>query len=874
MNFENKCTVNRRTNALIGLAVFVASFIIYFITKPVSLSFWDCGEYIACSSILGVPHPPGNPFYILLGKFITLLPLGLSDAQSVSLLSILFSSFAVLFVYLSVVKLVTIWEVKPRFAYFAGVVAALFIAFSKEFWINAIEAEVYGGLSFFIALIIWLTLIWTEKQKNFDRQNILLFIIYLFFLGFGVHQTTLQIAPAVLLIVVLPLVKFNKAFYKKLIMFVLIALVLYYIFYLIGTEFGHGSIGKYVFALFVIGVLIYYLRGYVEPRVWFFALLMVLLGLSTHLILPIRAAADPFINEGDPSTVQRFLDYVFRKQYGPTSFFVRRAPILMQLDFHFMRYFSWQFFDAEVIANFINISKQFVHAIFQFIVIALGLTGAYYQFKKSKRSFIYLASFFLMASIGMILVMNLSSGEVRDRPYFFITAYMLWAFWMGIGVMGIVRYILKRSKPIAIIALVLLCSLPIINMASHYYKNDRSQELLALEYGTNFLNGLDKNAIIFTNGDNDTFPLWYAQAVYDPNAEEYYLEDDTLLFKEIKGFSITDKKEIPKETQYKLYQAYEAKKNLGGIRKDVSVANLSLLNTPWYIKQLRDFEGIEINLTDKQIDDLHPIELSNEATFKVGDIKVTYPKGTRLFVKDQMVLQIIKDNFGKRPIYFAVTVADRVGFDEYLQSEGMADRIVSTKGEFQINAPRLNHNIENVFDYTSIYNEDLYKDENMKRLINNYGADFMRMSTIFYKNGDYENAVKYLNKAMDFISNKERYLPSLANLYYEMGQYDSALVIIEPLIKKQPNDPQLIYLKVEFLKRKGDIDNALLTLESYILEDVDEQYFLNQYMKMLRNNKQHLERAQGFFEELEQRYPKNQYVQQYKSQLDKLTEKD
>ena len=955
MNFENKCTIDRRTNAIIGLVVFLSVFIIYYITKPVSLSFWDCGEYIACSSILGVPHPPGNPFYILLGKFFTLLPIGLSHAQAVSLLSIFFSCFASLFVYLSIVKLVAIWETKQFYAYIAGVFGALFIAFSQEFWLNAIEAEVYGGLSFFIALIIWLTLIWAEKQKNFNNQNILLLIVYLFFLGFSVHQTTLQVAPAVLLIVVLPLLKFDKNFYKKLAIFVVIGLALYYIFYLIGTGFGQGSLGKYIFALFVIGVLIYYLRDYVQPQVWFFALLMVILGLSTHLILPIRAAAHPFINEGDPSTMQRFMDYVFRKQYGPTSFTIRRAPIFMQLDFHFLRYFSWQFFDAQVISNFLNVSKQFIQTIFQFIVVALGLTGFYYQFKKSKRSFIYLASFFIMASIAMILVMNLSSAEVRDRPYFFITAYMLWAFWMGIGVMGIVKYfrnetnILKisvrlrviiptfcrKGKPnfyysvillfISIVTLFYILSvrfndpfnlpsyyispamliysclglfasiglsyprkvakvistafvllfilLVALNTYSHYHKNDRSQELLSLEYGTNFLNGLDKNAIIFTNGDNDTFPLWYAQAVYDPNAEEYFLEEDTLLFGEIKGFSISDKEEIPKRTQIKLNEAYLAKKDLGGIRKDVSVANLSLLNTPWYIKQLRDFEGIEINLSDKQIDALHPIQLANEANFRVEDIKLTFPKDKQLFVKDQMVLQIIKDNYGKRPIYFAVTVADRVDFDKNLQSEGMADRLVSTKAKYQINAPRLNHNIENVFDYNSIYNEDLYKDENMKRLINNYGADFMRMSTTFYQNEDYENAVKYLKKAMDFVHEKDRYLPSLANLYYEMGLYDSALSVIEPLVQKSPEDAQLIYLEVEFLVKNEDIVTALTTLEDFIMKHTDQQYFLNRYVNIVRGDPEYADRALSYMDELVKQFPDNKSFQQFKEQIEDINKK-
>ncbi|MCK4338454.1 MAG: DUF2723 domain-containing protein [Candidatus Cloacimonetes bacterium] len=871
MNFENKSQINKRTNSIIGLIIIIITFIIYFITKPISLSFWDCGEYATCSSILGVPHPPGNPFYIILGKFITLLPLGLADAQSVSLLSIIFSSFAILFAYLSIVKLVSIWEKKSIYCYFAGIIGSLFIAFSKEFWINAIEAEVYGGLSFFITLIIWLILIWTEKSKDFDHQNILLLIIFLFFLGFGVHQTTLQIAPAILLIAILPLLKFNRSFITKAIIFCGIALVLYYIFYAIGSSFGRGSLGKYVFAIFVIGLLLYYLRGYVEPRVWFFALFIIIIGVSTHLMIPIRASAHPFINEGDPSNWQRFLDYISRKQYGPTSFFVRRAPILFQIDHHFLRYFSWQFFDAEIIGKFINISKQFIHYVFQFIIIFLGFTGLYYQYKKSKKSFLYLSSLFFMTSIAMIFVMNLSIDEVRNRPYFFIIAYLLWSFWLGIGAMGIVKYFFKRTKSIGLILLAILSLLPVINMASHYHNNDRSQELLSLEYGTNFLNGLDKNAIIFTNGDNDTFPLWYAQAVYDPNAKEYYLEDDTLTFKEIIGIAISDKKEIPPRTRRLLNQASIAKKDIKGIRKDVSVANLSLLNTPWYIKQLRDFEGIEINLTDKQIDDIakRPIQLQNDAIFRVGNIKLKLKKDKVLYTKDQMVLQIIKDNFRKRPIYFAVTVADHVGFDNYLQSEGMADRLVETKGKYQIDPARLNHNIENVFDYSSIFNDELYKDHNMRRLVNNYGADFMRMSTVFYQRKDFDNAIKYLKKALDFIQEKDRYIPSLSNLYYEIGDYENAYKTITPLIEKNPNEGQIIYLASNYLVKSGNIEDALSLLENFITNNPHEKYFVNHYISICKKNKKY-QQGLDFINKILEENPENKTFLKYKYEFENL----
>ncbi|MEA2104518.1 MAG: DUF2723 domain-containing protein [Candidatus Cloacimonadota bacterium] len=870
MDFTDKTKINFRTNSIIGLVLFVVTFVIYFITKPASLSFWDCGEYITCSSILGVPHPPGNPFYIMLGKLFTIIPFGLSDAQAVSLLSIVFSAFTVLFSYLSIVKLVKIWKTEPYLVYITGIIGALFVAFSKEFWVNAIEAEVYGGLSFFLSLIIWLTLVWAEKSRNMENQNLLLLIIFTFFLGFGVHQTTLQIAPAILLIIVLPLIKFNKKFITKAIVLLALSLILYYVFYAIGSGSGRGSWGKYVFAIFTISLLIYYLKDYVELKVWLFALFLIILGLSTHFILPIRASAHPFINEGDPSNWQRFGDYVFRKQYGPTSFFERRAPIMVQLNKHFLRYFSWQFFDADVIGKFIHLPRHFVNLIGQLIVALLGFTGIYYQYKKSKRSFIYLASLFLMGSIAMILVMNLQTAEVRDRPYFFITAYMLWAFWMGIGSIAVIQFFRKKAKILGAIALVIMLMLPLANMASHFHKNDRSQELLALEYGTNFLNGLDKNAIIFTNGDNDTFPLWFSQAVADPNAKEYYLEKDTLIFKEITGKSISkEEKKLSRKTNLLLKQAYDSKKNLEGIRKDVSIANLSLLNTPWYIKQLKKQEGIEINLSDKKIDELRPMKLPQDVVFPVGDIKIKFKEGKILYIKDLMVLQIIKDNYGKRPIYFAVTVADRVGFDKYLQMEGMAERLVETKGKYQIDPIRLNHNINNVFDFNSVYNDKLYKDENMKRLMNNYGANFMSMANVLHEKGEDEDALKYYKKALDFVKAKDKFLPGLSKLYYATKKYDTAFETIAPLLKKNPNDAQINYLATDYLVKADKIDSALTMLDSFIINNPDENYFIQYYFDLCKKDKKY-NRGIELMNKLLEVDSKNRLANSYKSQLENL----
>ena len=126
-----------------------------------------------------------------------------------------------------------------------------------------------------------------------------------------------------------------------------------------------------------------------------------------------------------------------------------------------------------------------------------------------------------MTSIAMIFVINLSNAEVRDRDYFFSQAYNLWTFWMAVGSIGVYSYFKKSFKKFSGVILLVLFILPAINLFSQFHEHDRSHEFLSLDYGLNILNSLEKNAIVFTNGDNDTFPLWYEQAVKDPNCKEF-----------------------------------------------------------------------------------------------------------------------------------------------------------------------------------------------------------------------------------------------------------------------------------------------------------------------------------------------------------------
>ena len=764
--------VPKNINTIVAWAVFAVTIIIYMMTQARTMSFWDSGEYATCVSILGVPHPPGNPFYILFGRFfVTLFGWLASDAVLAAFISCLTSAFAVMFTYLITVKLASMLKIEAWEAIFAGVMAALFTAFSFTFWMNAIEAEVYSGLVFFVNLIFWLTLVWLEKSDDYDHQNLLLLIAYLFFLGFCVHQTALQIAPAMLFIVVYPMLlkgvrKDN--FWLKVIGYSALLIAGYAIFGVIGKGMNVDDFDKWGFTIITLIILYFELKDVIDYRVWILGFILVAIGLSSHFFLMVRAADRPFINEGQPSTLSAFTEYVLRKQYGQSSFLTRRSSFFSnQLGYHFFRYFGTQWFNAESISAAMKIPANAIITLGSMIIGALGIVGGWFQLRQNRHSFRYMLVVILLTTIAMVFIMNLSDGEVRDRDYFFVCGYNMWAIWLGMGSIAMVHFLKDKRTKIAVVALLAL--LPLLNLVSQYKVHDRSQEYIALDYGVNFLNSLEENAIIFTNGDNDTFPLWYAQAVQDPHAKENkYRATDVV-------HDTKAEEAIRRAMDYK-------NKYLRGIRKDVSIANLSLLNTPWYIRQLRDKEGVLFNVDDSQIDEMnfglgrvfevaHPAAPNGpKISVKIEDPPSWRPEGG-LIRSDVAVMQIIKDNFGKRPIYFAVTCQSYIGFEEYTRNEGMVARLVTTKGRDQINIDRLLNNVDKIYQYRSIGNNAVYKDLNMKNLVQNYGSGFVRAAIHFTNVGDFAKAKKYAEKGRNFVDNEIKMTEFNVAYYSATGQW-------------------------------------------------------------------------------------------------------
>ncbi|MCB5235193.1 MAG: DUF2723 domain-containing protein [Candidatus Cloacimonetes bacterium] len=761
-------------NTIAAWLIFAFTLVIYISTQARTMSFWDSGEFATCMSILGVPHPPGSPFYIVVGRAIVALFGGIfSHAFIAAFLSGLVSAFAVMFTYLFTVKLASMFKIKAWEAMFAGTVAALYTAFSFTFWMNAIEAEVYSGLVFFVNMILWLTMVWVEKSEDFSHQNILLLIVYLFFTGFCVHQTALQIAPAVLFIVSYPLLYAwikKPGYWAKLIGYPFAIFATYMIFNQIGMSVGIDEMDKWGFALATIVIVAYELRDVFGKRFWLFAIGLTLIGVSSHLYLMVRAANRPFINEGDPRSLTAFIDYVLRRQYGNTNFMVRRARFFTeQFGYHFIRYFNMQWFPEGILAPIIKMKDSIGSFIGGAVVFFMGVGGAVFQLKKNKHSFFYFLSVFLLTSVVMVFVMNLSMGEVRDRDYFFVTAYNMWAVWLGMGSLALIS-LFKNQKGRMALAVVLLL-LPIGNMISQYHVHDRSNEYIALDYGVNFLNSLEENAIIFTNGDNDTFPLWFAQAVEDPHAAVNIYEAEDV---------------SPSENAQAAMKIAMDFKNteLKGIRKDVSIANLSLLNTPWYIKQIRDKEGIQFNMTDEQIDALsirrfQGQELVVPGTAASGSFRMalenTPPWRERepfYRISDIATMQIIKDNFGHRPIYFAVTCESFIGFDDYLRNEGMVMRLVSEPEKGAVRIDRLINNIDNVYNYRSIEDDSVYKDDNMIRLVLNYGSGFVKAAEHYVAQGEFDKALSYIERAKSYVFEEIKFTEFYSRYYCASGQFE------------------------------------------------------------------------------------------------------
>ena len=197
----------QRNNNLVGWIVFLISLVTYTLTVEPTASFWDCGEFIACAYKLQVPHPPGAPLFLLIGRMFSFLALGdvTRVAFWINMMSVVSSAFTILFMHWTIVMIGRKVLNKPfaelsksegGILLLSGAVGSLVYAFSDTFWFSAVEAEVYAMSSFFTAIVVWAAFKWELVEDEATANRWILFIAYLVGLSIGVHLLNLVTLPA------------------------------------------------------------------------------------------------------------------------------------------------------------------------------------------------------------------------------------------------------------------------------------------------------------------------------------------------------------------------------------------------------------------------------------------------------------------------------------------------------------------------------------------------------------------------------------------------------------------------------------------------------------------------------------------------------
>jgi tetratricopeptide (TPR) repeat protein len=810
-------TSHRNLNRLAAGFVFIVSLGVYIKTLAPTVPFWDCGEFISCSYILGVPHPPGSPLFVLLGRIFTLLPIASEIAWRVNLMSAITSAFAVMLTYLTTVRLLLLWRrtsdtavermdmlaarlsLRGRAAIYVGsVVAALSLAFSDTFWFNAVEAEVYGFAMFFMMLAVWLTLYWMERRDDPESDKILLFIAYLFGLAGGVHLQVILTLPTILMILyfVLPKPFSNPYFWWGILIFLLgatshlhdfvpfiaIPLALFALYFATQSPRNTGAL-RFAFPLLAV-------------------VLLFTIGYYTYFSLMIRSGMNPIIDENDPENWANFVQFLQRKQYGEESqlsiLFDRKAPFWdYQIWNMCLKYLLSQFpLGFDDLSRLVNFGFRMATEPTSMVVpvsiipILLGLYGVYLHAKRDIKQFLPLLVLFIISGLGLAIYLNMPDPQPRERDYVFVGAFAPYAIWIGMAIFEIIDLIGRRVTSLAPVALLsgLFLLMPVFILKTNFTSHDRTGNYIPYDYAYNILQTSDRDAVLFTNGDNDTFPLWFLQEVE-------------------------------------------------GIRKDVKVVNLSLLNTPWYIKQLRDFPPkIKIRYSDEYIDnalcastadaaiesgrvDRDPDPTTGALQWKTKRVEAAgiswelpAVEGYSLLrVQDVMVFQIVNWNNWERPIYFAVTVADenKIGLQDYLSMEGMGFRLTKTRG-VGLNAERSYKNLWDIYQYRGVKDPRVYKDDNTRKLLTNYRAAYLQLAETYRTQGKNDQAYAAIKRCDDLIGMSWREYYWAANLCARMSKKPEGIGFVEKAIAtSDSSNPDETLAITKILLDLDGIDRAI-----------------------------------------------------------------
>lgn len=976
---------NNKVVNIIGWIIAILSTALYTLTQYPTISFWDGAEFATTSSTLQIPHPPGAPFFQLLGSIIPL-----------TYLMPIFSGLSVMmFYHICVYTLSRFSQMRPGIIA-SSTIGALTFAVLDSQWFCANETDVYP-LSLLLSLVaIYLTIKWTKTH----RVNYLILTCLLLGLSLCVHQLTLLSLPAICLIIYFDK---RKTTFKGAMLYLLLSLLLiFFIQFALPTFliwiFSSHSIIKIIFFLFFIAFLIFISYKKSKPILLYstLGLIFILIGLSTYIIIPIRANSGVPINQYNPKDVKQFANYYNRENftkppliYGqyftalpPENFEITEngqlKPIFAkeqktifprmwnyesisyengyiewvgqpeetviingeerpkpsfkqnlqfffsyQLNYMYFRYllnnFSGKVNDVQgygdyknsqwttgikYVENKMNINSQTInpqakkgHNLYYAIPLLLVIIGLFYHLRKDSKFFLVNFILFFFTSIALVLYLNQAAYQPRERDYVFLLSFASLSLWLTIGIYSIsqtIANIIRLRRPIYVTPLFI--ALPIYVGIENFDDHNHAGQYTARNFAVSMLESCDKNAILFVNGDNDTFPLWYAQAVE-------------------------------------------------GIRTDIRVINLQLLNDDSNIKQIyqAQYESapIETTLTPKQYENQYTYNqiypsFDREHLSKV--IKDSYTLtdtlfGTTLHIlntnkyylkKDNdsiywqynaleigkstlVALDIIATNIEKRPIYFSsYSIDDFYGLENYLSLEGFAYKLEGKPTAKQeiialkaggINEDKMFENFIHKFQWKNFNKPNVYYNETEREFVKLFYDNTICLAYKLLQNNKADKALIVCNTLTENLPFSQHYYPEaaadLAIIYSLLGREDKSEEYIHlstqqfSQIMQQYfalNTSQQAQDRIQIQKLENTWYRLLLQSQDWGLEHIRitlaDKYFtmINQYLQItLRQFEKMTENPDFYYQEIQNIVTQLQNIytlaQDYEENLTPIPEK-
>ena len=943
MNFQ-------KTNNITGWIIFLIALAVYWLTMEETGSYWDCGEFIAVSYKLEVPHPPGAPLFLLIGRLFSFLSFGdvTQVAYWINFTSVLSSAFTILFLFWSIVlfgrKLLKVSNETELDSHTwllmgAGAVGALAYTFSDSFWFSAVEAEVYAMSSFFTAFVVWAMLKWDVIEDESKANRWLILIFYMIGLSIGVHLLNLVTLPALGLIFYF---KKYKPTTWGIVSTLLIsgALILlindliipglpsiagrFELFFVnsIGLPFGSGAA---FFGLLIIAGLIWGIRftqRNAKPvlNTLLLSSAFILIGYASYAIIVIRSNYDTPIDENDPSDVMSFVSYLKREQYGsrpllygqyftaqlidikkgdpeyrkgkdkyeisdykrelvyepgqqtilPRIYSTDPAQVRQyrqilnlregqkpnfsdnlrfmfkhQIGWMYGRYFLWNFAGREsdeqgadwigpgawgekIPASLANKG----HNNFFMIPFILGLIGMYFQLVQDGKNAFVVGLLFILTGVALVVYLNGPAAEPRERDYIYAASYYAYCIWIGLAVIGLGKALANLIKPkVAFVTATLIgLTAPAIMAQQGWDDHNRANRYFSVDSAVNYLESCAPNAILFTGGDNDTFPLWYAQEVEGVRTDmrvvvlsyyntDWYIEQSMRKHYESEPLPYTLSATNYLQGGPNDYLPFE----------DLKIPNMSLKE---YInllakddKALRLYPDaniipskniiLDVDVDQVKASGIVPAELDSLIVPKM----VLRLKGRALEKKDLALLDVLLTNNWKRPVYVNYTSLDQFNVDlrPYVVMEGNTFRILPVRNPDPanrlVNTEVAYNNIMKKFRFRGLQDSTVYYSEDYRNFVLNHRGTVNEVTDALLVKGEKDKARELLlysltmmpNSSIPYDVSNARNVESL----FEVGEKEKAIEVATKLGNRMIDMAEFNISKRNF---GNDTYNAIVVL--------------------------------------------------------------